>query len=258
MSRRPEVLMYHAFGVRPRHLDQHNLFVSPDELERQMRFLVRWFRPIDLDRFLRGLRSGRWPPRSVVVTIDDGHASTLEVAAPLLRALGVPAVAFVCPGLLGGRTRWVESVPDEPLLTEEEVRHLPAYGIEIGAHGMDHSSLAGLDPVELRGQVNGSREALGDLLGARPRAFSYPGGRFDDAAVRAVREAGFEVGFATRRDGGPLAVPRRSVNTRDSTLLFRAKLMPGFRSVERTVRSVGLQRLAGRMLGQRPVGRPGP
>jgi peptidoglycan/xylan/chitin deacetylase (PgdA/CDA1 family) len=40
------------------------------------------------------------PPRSVLVTFDDGHRSVLERGLPLLRERGIPAVAFVVAGLL--------------------------------------------------------------------------------------------------------------------------------------------------------------
>jgi len=40
------------------------------------------------------------PDRAVLVTFDDGHRSVLEVAAPLLRERGIPAVAFVVAGVL--------------------------------------------------------------------------------------------------------------------------------------------------------------
>jgi peptidoglycan/xylan/chitin deacetylase (PgdA/CDA1 family) len=248
---RGRVLMYHGFGRRPPDADPYNLFVSAEDFERQVRFLARFFQPLDLTSFLRGLRTGRWPARSVLVTIDDGYVSTLEFAAPLLARYSVPAVAFLCPGRLGGRSSWIREMPEEPLLTAPQVRELPRFGIEVGAHGLDHTLLAGLDRGDLRAQVHGAAEALADLLGTRPRAFSYPEGEFDDAAVQAVRDAGYEVAFSVHMDGGRFAVPRRDVNARDAFTTFAVKLMPGFSWVERSVRHRRLWRVAARLLGQR-------
>jgi peptidoglycan/xylan/chitin deacetylase (PgdA/CDA1 family) len=248
---RLRVLMYHGFGSRPPDADPYNLFVPAEDFERHVRFLARFFRPLDLTSFLLGLQNRRWPPRSVLVTIDDGYVSTLELAAPLLARHGVPAVVFLCPGRLGGRSSWIPEMPDEPLMTAQQVRELPRFGIEVGAHGLDHTLLPGLDPDDLRAQVHGAAEALADVLGTRPRAFSYPEGQFDAAAVRAVRHAGYDVAFSVRMDGGRLAVPRRDVNARDTFVSFAAKLMPGFSWVERWTHHPQVRRAAARFLRQR-------
>lgn len=245
------VLMYHAFGSRPAHEDVHNLFVPVQDLERQVRHVARRCRPLDLDGFLAAMRTGSWPRRWVLVTIDDGYASTVEVAAPLLARHGVPAVAFVCSGHLGGTATWLPSMADEPLLTADQVRELPGFGIEVGSHGVDHDPVIGLGSEDLRFQVGGSAEALADLVGLRPRVFSYPGGAHDAATRRAVREAGYEAGFAASRGEGRFAIPRRSINARDSFTSFRAKLTPGFTAVERSLGAPPLRRLAGRVMGQR-------
>lgn len=249
------VLMYHGFGTRPAHVDVHNLFVPVEDLEGQVRHLARRCRPLDLDGFLAAMRRGSWPRRWVLVTIDDGYASTLEVAAPLLARHGVPAVAFVPTGHLGGTATWLPGMTDEPLLTADQVRELPSFGIEVGAHAVDHLPVTGLRPEALRSQVAGSAEALADLVGRRPRAFSYPGGRHDAAARAAVRDAGFEAGFAAGIAGGRFAIPRRSINARDTFTTFRAKLTPGYTGVERALGAPPLRRLAGRLMGQRKAAR---
>ena len=245
--------MYHGFGRRPRDADPHNLFVPAADLERQLDMVARYLRPLDLDGFLAGLGRRRWPGRSVLVTIDDGYASTLDVAAPLLAGRGIPAVVFVCPGVLGGTSAWMQEMPGEPLLDADGVRALGEYGIEVASHGLDHTLLPGLPPEQLREQVEGSAARLADLLGSRPRVFAYPEGRFDEAAARAVREAGYEAAFSVTERDGRFGVPRRGVTARDSSLVFAAKLLPGFDRVERlSVGSPKVRRLAARALRQRP------
>ncbi len=243
--------MYHGFGRRPPAADPFNLFVPEEDFERQIRYLARFYRPLDLTAFLGGLRAGRWPKRAVLVTIDDGYISTLEIAGPILARHRVPAVAFICPGRLGGRSSWMLRMPDEDLMTASQVRELSGFGIEPGSHGMDHTLLTGLDRGDLVRQVDGSAQALADLAGNRPRAFSYPEGAFDDAAVRAVRDSGYEVAFSVRVDGGRFAVSRRGVNARDAFSTFAVKLMPGFTRLRGAVQHPRLRRVAARVLGQR-------
>ncbi len=142
--------MYHGFGTRPPGADPFNLFVPVRDFEAHLMAIRRYLRPLDLDRFLAGLRTGRWPPRSVLVTMDDGYASVLTEAAPRLHAAGVPAVAFVCPGRFGGESAWMEETAGEPLLTADEVARLPELGVEVGVHSMDHTRLPGVDDEELQ------------------------------------------------------------------------------------------------------------
>lgn len=245
--------MYHGFGTRRADRDPFNLFVPVADFDRHMAFVARYLRPLDLTGFLAGLAEGRWPARSCLVTIDDGLASTLHDAAPVLARRGVPAVAFVCPGLVGGTSRWMPEMPDEPLLDADGVRLLADEGVEVGVHGYDHTDLPALPAEELWRQVAQARDDVADLTGAVPRAFAYPRGLHDAAAVACVREAGYDVAFSVEEGSGRFAFPRRPVTARDSMRTFLTKLLPGFGALERL--SAGhprLRRAAARLAGQRP------
>lgn len=252
----PLVLLYHGFGSRPPADDPHNLFVPLADLDRQLRLLSRLFRPLDLDGYLAGLDSRRWPRRSVLVTIDDGYRSTLTHAAPLFARHRVPAVLFVPPARLGGSSGWMPEMPQEELLLPEEVADLRCRGIEVGVHGMDHTLLSGLTSDELVRQVSEARVALADLVGTLPRAFAYPGGVFDAATVRAVEREGYDIAFSVEAGGhGRLSVSRRAVNARDAPLTFAVKLFPGFdRFWAATARRPRLRRLGATVARQRAGG----
>ena len=78
--------------------------VERERLECQLRHLAEnGYRPLrSADEFLACLnRRQPLPPRSVLLTFDDGLANLYTVAFPLLRAHGMAAVAFVVPGFIG-------------------------------------------------------------------------------------------------------------------------------------------------------------
>lgn len=77
-------------------------------LERQLRYLRAAFEIVPLARYAASIGAARTPGRlrRAAITFDDGLRSNVEVAYPILRALGVPATFFVCPGLIDGR-RWL-------------------------------------------------------------------------------------------------------------------------------------------------------
>lgn len=253
----PRVWMYHAFGVRTAAQDPENLFVPEPSLREQLQTLLRGgATPLTLDGWLAALDGRPAPRRSFLVTIDDGYVSTLELAAPVLASLGVPAVLFVPPARLGGTSAWMPQMPDEPLLAGDRLRELPAHGIEVGVHGWDHALMRDMDDVALQRNTVQAGEAVADLVGTRPRSFAYPGGVHDTAAVTAVREAGYATAFSVSGngvDGGRdarWAVPRVDVNATDTGRTFRVKASPLWPLASRAAsRAPGLRAAAHRVLG---------
>lgn len=69
------------------------------ELRRQLAWLKRRFRVVPLEVFA----AGEPPPDAIALTFDDGLRSNVTVAYPILKALGLPATFFVCPGLIETR-----------------------------------------------------------------------------------------------------------------------------------------------------------
>jgi peptidoglycan/xylan/chitin deacetylase (PgdA/CDA1 family) len=68
--------------------------------------LARFYQFVSLDQVVDGI-SGRTPlATGCHVTFDDGHASFMEHALPLLRERRIPATLFVSPSVIAGRTNY--------------------------------------------------------------------------------------------------------------------------------------------------------
>ena len=80
-----------------------NVNTTPDKFEAALRFLTAYYKPVRLEDVLANADGRGLPPRAVLVTFDDAYASVLEVAAPLCRKYGVPAVYFVNAAFLNNR-----------------------------------------------------------------------------------------------------------------------------------------------------------
>ena len=80
--------------------------------EHQLRRLQRLGTIVPLAPSLRQLTTGQpLPPRAIALTFDDGYRDNLEVGAPVLERLGLPATFFVVPGILDGTVSpWWETV----------------------------------------------------------------------------------------------------------------------------------------------------
>lgn len=94
-ARRLAVLAYHGID-------------DPAAFRAQMERLARTARPVGLGEVARAAEQRRpLPPRSVLVTFDDGDRSVLTEAAPVLARLGIPAAAYVITDLVDGdRPYW--------------------------------------------------------------------------------------------------------------------------------------------------------
>ena len=229
----PRVLMYHYFG-RPPGADPEKLFVDRQRFVGQLDHLSRnGWHALSLDGYLAALDGAPTPPHSYLLTIDDGHESVGRLAAPLLHERAIPSVLFVCPGLFGDRARWAKAYPDERLSAPEELRALPALGMELGVHSWDHTRMVGLDGAALELHVRRSHAALQAATGVSARSFAYPFGTHDLAARTAVAAAGYDVAFAVAREHGRFAVDRVFVQSTDSLTAFRLKLSGGYRLASR-------------------------
>jgi peptidoglycan/xylan/chitin deacetylase (PgdA/CDA1 family) len=68
---------------------------TPAQFRNHLETVARYFSVIDIATLCRALDGEPLPPNPALITFDDGYRSCLEVAAPLLREVGVPAVFFI-------------------------------------------------------------------------------------------------------------------------------------------------------------------
>lgn len=97
---------------------------------------------------------------------------------------------------------------DQLLMTWDDARALAAAGMEIGSHTRTHRVLYTVPPAELAVELAGSRADIAQALGRPVRAISYPVGRSlrrMPGLLRAVREAGYRVGFTCEPRATPLS-----------------------------------------------------
>ncbi|MGD9160754.1 MAG: polysaccharide deacetylase family protein [Desulfobacteraceae bacterium] len=115
------ILMYHRV-VNPEECNDifstPKIIVTKDTFEKQIKFLSRHYRILSLEEF-HGYHSSRkpLPPKSAVITFDDGWKDNYVNAFPILKKYGVPATIFLSTGFIEtGDVFWQEKL--RFLLTE--------------------------------------------------------------------------------------------------------------------------------------------
>ena len=98
------ILGYHR--ITDYRSDPYSICVTPKNFADHLAIISKNARPIKLQSLVEALIDGRVPPRTVVITLDDGYADNLHIAKPLLARYEVPATVFITSGYLGREFWW--------------------------------------------------------------------------------------------------------------------------------------------------------
>ena len=89
------ILCYHGTSLQDEHVWRPLLYIHPEKLEQRLASLKKGnFSVLPLGEGLQRLQSGTLPPRSVVITFDDGTYDFYRQAYPLLKTYGFPATVY--------------------------------------------------------------------------------------------------------------------------------------------------------------------
>ena len=203
---------------------------------------------LDLQTFLRKCESGdtRLPPKSLILTFDDGHIRNYDLW-PLLKEKRVPITVFLCAGIINTqrhfwfkhkspthRSSTLRKMPtaerlrflgqmgftpeaeyDEPqALTRSQIEEMKPW-VDFQSHTLFHPCLPRCTSSEAQNEISGSRDVLRRQYGLAVNAISYPHGDYSDRDIALCRRAGYECGLTV--DCGFNTV---------KTDLFRLKRLP--------------------------------
>ncbi len=196
------IFCYHRF-VEKIHNSQTE--IRPADFEAQMKMLKdRGITVIGMQDFLAWRRSEKnIPPRSAVITFDDGWKSQYEVAWPILKKLNYPLTLFIyTEGVRGGHFGGGEAI------TWEQLSEMRDAGVDIEAHSATHQDLRkGYDSIAkkkttgadyekwLQNEVAGCKQLLEQRLAIRVNCFAVPFGNYNDHVKEMARNTGYEAMF---------------------------------------------------------------
>ena len=219
------VLMYHEIN-EPAQAWSH-LAVSPAAFKEQLAHLLdAGYTTLTAGAFAALLaQDAPVPPRTVVLTFDDGFEDFHRHAVPALAEYGFTATVFVTTGWVQDGTGSVSRRPGR-MLSWSQVAEVVAAGMEVGAHSSQHPPLDQIPGVRLRGELYTSKARLEDELGISVLGLAYPFG-YSNAMVREVaRAVGYGYGYAVRNaTANPASdlfkLPRLTVHHSTSLSEFR-------------------------------------
>jgi peptidoglycan/xylan/chitin deacetylase (PgdA/CDA1 family) len=212
------ILGYHRFVNNVKHPDTE---ITPAAFEAQMQELKnKGISVIPMQDFLAWRRSEKAiPPKSAIITFDDGWKSQHEVAWPIMKKFNYPFTLFIyTEGIKPGHFSGGES------MSWEQLAEMRDAGVDIQGHTATHSDLRKpydkvakkkLNPQEyeewLQKEIVGSKQMIEQKLGVKVNCFAVPYGFHNDHIRDIVLKAGYEALFTVYGQPITMHTPLNSV-----------------------------------------------
>jgi peptidoglycan/xylan/chitin deacetylase (PgdA/CDA1 family) len=189
------VLLYH--DISDQYIDEYT--VNAAQFATQMEWLYsNGYQAISLS----ALRRQSIPGRTVVITFDDGYASFMDFAFPLLSNYGFKATINIIGEYSGS---YFSFSGNRPMLSWDEYRYLSASGIvDLGCHTnklhiFRHRGAEGVSPEALRKDLNIFQRSMVREIGKPAEIIAWPYGFYNKNTITVATHEGFTYMLTSKR-----------------------------------------------------------
>ena len=225
------IFLYHRFGA----VVSDSMTVKTETFQSDLKYLIdngcRVIPLADLVDYYLG--SKKCPlPRSVVITVDDGHKSVYTDMFPLVKKYQIPVTLFIYPSAISNATY---------AMTWTQLREVRETGLfDLQSHTYWHPNFkkdkARLKPAEYENsvvmQLKKSKERLEKEFNGRVNMLAWPFGIYDDDLIRNAKEAGYVATFTMERhpasnDNNVMILPRLLMTNGERAKTFARSFLKG-------------------------------
>ena len=182
------ILTYHS-------IDERGSVIStrPQTFRRQMKFLSEAdFNVVSLKTLGKNfLENVPLPPKTLVLTFDDGFQNFYSEAFPVLNEYNFTATVFLITDYCGKYNDWSGNLPTlerSKLMEWSEIKELNNNGIEFAAHSITHPDLTRISVEAARREIVESKTTIEERLGREVTDFAYPYGSYNAPVKRITQE----------------------------------------------------------------------
>lgn len=214
-------------------------------------YLSRHYAIISLDTLVGALHRkdfSQLPPKSVVITIDDGHVGNIELL-PIFKQYGVRPTCYVCTQIIDTHRHFWFKIDGQSKAEKERLKKLPnvqrlahlkrtmdfepkkvypdrqalniteiremAENVDFQPHTQFHPILPRCTKTVCQQEILESKTDLEAFLGGERSHFSYPNGDYTERELEIVKAGGFRSARTTDIGWNTLDTP-----------LYRLKAIP--------------------------------
>ncbi len=197
------VLLYHHVLPRDEISDNENGMIVPvEEFQSQMAWLKEngYVTPT-LPQLLDWLNNeGELPPKSVVITFDDGYISIKDYVFPILKENGLKAVAFVIGARADGPTAGLYHLSWDDIISIQTSQTIDFQNHTYDGHTGTHigPDILSWPPERFSEDLQHFEDCFEDHGLDRPLAFSYPFGAVNNTMTDVLSQQHYKLAFATK------------------------------------------------------------
>jgi len=198
---------------------------SPGTAKGHFEALRKRYNLVALADYLRAYIDGRarkLPPKSLIITMDDGHRSNAQLKS-LLQEMEIPVTIFLCSGVVGSHRHfwWLhtrspseaasckemrdaerlefllsrdyrpeQEYSDRQALSRSEIEELKPL-VDFQAHSVSHPILPACADEKAEREIKRCKTDLERLYGLKIEAFAFPNGDYSERDMIITRNAGY-------------------------------------------------------------------
>lgn len=182
----------------------------------------------ELHEFLQGKLT--IPPKSIVITFDDGFKNNAELAYPILKKYGFTAVNFLITGHISTKNTPYDATEVQYMTTQDIANTCDTFDFESHTFALHHLEKNGDSYVvskEAHTVKHDIKTSFRQLQSTK--AFAYPYGIYDQRTLALLEQADAQLAFTTEpikaRPGvSLLEIPRIEIFGADTPEHFREKI----------------------------------
>lgn len=180
------VLYYHSVDENA----ANEVTITPEKLQEQLDYINdNNYVTITMTELYDHIENNKpIPEKSILITFDDGYMNNYTEAFPMLKKLNMTATIF-CVG---------NSLDGSYYLSEEAIKEMSDYGIDIESHTVNHVHLDTMSYDEQLLELKNSKNILEKITGKEVLSLAYPFGDYNDNTIKAAKDAGYKMGFTTK------------------------------------------------------------
>lgn len=224
-TKKASILMYHSVDYNPVFFT-----VKPEEFQRQMNYLYeKKYNVVSLNQLLKYLQAKNIPPKTIVLTFDDGYEDNYFNVFPILKKYNFPAIIFLTTGFIGKEIPNSAGIPLRAL-NWYQIREMHNSGlIDFQPHTMSHPKLTKISLENAKKEILESKKIIEEKLNKECHFFSYPHGNFNEEIKEILRKNDFwaavtiKEGLVSLNDDF-LVLKRNSVDSTTNMLQFKGKI----------------------------------
>ena len=186
------VLLYHHIQPQSEAVRKGQTSLSVDNgiFDRQMQYLLEnGYNTINAPTLINALLSHTpLPPKSILITIDDGYKDSFDYAFPILQKYHITANFMIAAGLIGGSDN----------MTWDDINQLKQSGLAYFVdHTWSHYAVSNGSASKIQYEILTGKQQLEEHTGQSVNIFAYPYGSFNNNAISILQSDGFLGAFST-------------------------------------------------------------